>query len=123
MQMDYIIVPTKSPHTFLNLYKTEAKMFFICSPAFYVNYFKMLSEMIKDREPLTPELNVKAMTYFATLPVAEPWIASRKGILQDHNRILNKPPREYGLFFEFQLYPSFSYIEFNSSQYWLSCDS
>lgn len=42
---DYVTVPTRSPHTFSNPYDEEAKFFNTYTPAFYINYFKMLSQM------------------------------------------------------------------------------
>lgn len=44
---DYVTVPTRSPHTFSNPYDEEAKFFNTYTPAFYINYFKMLSQMGK----------------------------------------------------------------------------
>ncbi|KAJ5109142.1 hypothetical protein N7456_005817 [Penicillium angulare] len=68
---DYIVVPTKSPHTFSNPTDEEAVFFNTLTPAFYINYFKLLSDLVEGGE-LTPEANQKAMAYYATIPVAEP---------------------------------------------------
>ncbi|GAD93874.1 hypothetical protein NECHADRAFT_41989 [Paecilomyces variotii No. 5] len=69
---DYVVVPTRSPHTFSNVGKGTAKIFSTYSPAFYVNYFKLLSELCEDGKPMSPEANRKAMAYYATIPVPEP---------------------------------------------------
>lgn len=45
---DYVTVPTRSPHTFSNPYDEEAKFFNTYTPAFYINYFKMLSKMSEE---------------------------------------------------------------------------
>ncbi|KAJ5232071.1 hypothetical protein N7468_005027 [Penicillium chermesinum] len=68
---DYVVVPTRSPHTFSNSTDEEARFFNTFTPAFYINYFKILGEFAKEGG-LTPEVNKKAMAYFATLPVPEP---------------------------------------------------
>lgn len=69
---DYVVVPTRSPHTFSNIGPGTAKIFSTYSPAFYVNYFKLMSEMSEEGKPMSAEANVKAMAYYATIPVAEP---------------------------------------------------
>ena len=48
---DYVTVPTRSPHTFSNPYDEEAKFFNTYTPAFYINYFKMLATMGKAVRP------------------------------------------------------------------------
>lgn len=68
---DYVVVPTRSPHTFSNPTDEEACFFNTFPPAFYINYFKLLSEFCKEGA-MTPDLNRKAMSYFATLPVPQP---------------------------------------------------
>lgn len=68
---DYVVVPTKSPHTFSNPFDEEARFLNTFTPAFYINYFKLLSELAESG-PLTAEINKKAMSYYATLPVPEP---------------------------------------------------
>lgn len=45
---DYVTVPTRSPHTFSNPYDEEAKFFNTYTPAFYINYFKMLATMAQE---------------------------------------------------------------------------
>jgi len=44
---DYVTVPTRSPHTFSNPYDDEAKFFNTYTPAFYINYFKLLATLGK----------------------------------------------------------------------------
>jgi len=45
---DYITVSTRSPHTFSNPYDEEAKFFNTYTPAFYINYFKLLNKMLTE---------------------------------------------------------------------------
>lgn len=61
-------VPVRAPHTFNNPFDEEAKFVCIFSPAFYVNYFKLLSDLTGER-PMTPQIALKAMASYATLPV------------------------------------------------------
>ncbi|KAK5936918.1 hypothetical protein PMZ80_010856 [Knufia obscura] len=68
---DYVTVPTRSPHTFSNPYDEEAKFFNTYTPAFYINYFKMLATMAQEGTPMKPEDNRRAMAYFATIGVTE----------------------------------------------------
>jgi mannose-6-phosphate isomerase-like protein (cupin superfamily) len=65
---DFVTVPIRAPHTFSNPFDVEAKFVNTYSPAFYINYFKMLGEMIGDGA-MTPQKNLEAMASFATLPV------------------------------------------------------
>lgn len=65
---DYVTVPVRAPHTFSNPFDEEARFFNTFSPAFYVNYFKLLSDMAGGG-PLTREINKKAMASYATIPV------------------------------------------------------
>lgn len=69
---DYVVVPTKSPHTFSNPSDATSRFFTTFTPAFYINYFKMLSELTEKGKPMSEEANRKAMAYYATLPVPEP---------------------------------------------------
>lgn len=66
---DYIVVPVRAPHTFSNPFDEEARFFNTFTPAFYINYFKLLSNMAAEGKPLSPEVNVQAMAHYATLPV------------------------------------------------------
>lgn len=69
---DYVVVPTKGPHTFSNPSDEESRFFNTFTPAFYINYFKLLSEFSEEGKPLSKEANQRAMSYYATLPVPEP---------------------------------------------------
>jgi hypothetical protein len=62
-------VPVRAPHTFSNPHAEEAKFFNTYTPAFYINYFKLLGSMIAEGEMMTPEKNLEAMANYATLPV------------------------------------------------------
>ncbi|OAP58080.1 hypothetical protein AYL99_07170 [Fonsecaea erecta] len=68
---DYVTVPPRSPHTFSNPYDQEAKFFNTYTPAFYINYFRLLATMNEQGQPMNPEANRKAMGYFATIGVAD----------------------------------------------------
>jgi hypothetical protein len=58
---DYVTVPPRSPHTFSNPYDEPAKFFNTYTPAFYINYFKLLATMNEAGQPMNPEANRKAM--------------------------------------------------------------
>lgn len=59
----------QAPHTFSNATDEEARFINTYTPAFYINYFKMLGEMIEDGGAMTPERNKAAMASFATIPI------------------------------------------------------
>lgn len=63
---DYMTVPIRSPHTFSNPTDEEAKLFFTSTPSFYINYFKLLSQMGDKGKPMPAEANMQAMALFAT---------------------------------------------------------
>lgn len=65
---DYVVIPTRSPHTFSNPFNEEARFFNTFTPAFYINYFKLLSELAEAGE-LNPESGARAMGNYATLQV------------------------------------------------------
>ena len=65
---DYVTVPTRAPHTFGNPFDEDAVFFNTFTPAFYVNYFKLLSDMAKEG-PVGPPQIMEAMAAYATLPV------------------------------------------------------
>jgi len=65
---DFVTVPIRAPHTFSNPFDVEAKFLNTYTPAFYINYFKMLGELVGSGE-MTPQKNLEAMASFATLPV------------------------------------------------------
>ncbi|CCD47572.1 hypothetical protein BofuT4_P035520.1 [Botrytis cinerea T4] len=67
---DYVVVPTRAPHTFSNETDEEAKFVNTFTPAFYIHYFKLLAKMMEEGKELTPEINLAAMAYYATIPVS-----------------------------------------------------
>jgi len=69
---DFLSVPVRAPHTFSNPFDEEAVFFNTYTPAFYINYFKLLGSMIEEGGQMTPERNLKAMANYATLPVPQP---------------------------------------------------
>ena len=66
---DYVVVPIRAPHTFSNPTDTESRFFNTFTPAFYINYFKLLGSMAQEGKPIPPEISLKAMANYATLPV------------------------------------------------------
>lgn len=67
---DYVVVPTHSPHTFGNESADEELVIYnTFTPAFYVNYFRLMAKMIKERgtQGLTPEISQQAMAAYATI--------------------------------------------------------
>jgi oxalate decarboxylase/phosphoglucose isomerase-like protein (cupin superfamily) len=84
---DYVVVPTRAPHTFSNETDEEARFINTFTPvsgwsasawegalmltaqAFYIHYFKLLSSLIAEGKEMTPEVNKQAMAYYATIPV------------------------------------------------------
>ncbi|TKA74839.1 hypothetical protein B0A49_03263 [Cryomyces minteri] len=66
---DYVVVGVRAPHTFSNPFDVEARFFNTFTPAFYINYFKLLSQLADEGKPLSPGINRQAMASFATLPV------------------------------------------------------
>jgi len=68
---DYVTVPTRAPHTFSNPFDQEAKFINTLTPAFYVNYFKLLAEVsVKDKK-MMKEKNLECMARYATVPAKE----------------------------------------------------
>jgi oxalate decarboxylase/phosphoglucose isomerase-like protein (cupin superfamily) len=65
---DFVTVPIRAPHTFSNPFDEEAKFVNTYTPAFYINYFKMLAELVGEGQ-MTPEKNEQAMASFATITV------------------------------------------------------
>ena len=66
---DYMVVPIRAPHTFSNPGDEEARIFFTSTPSFYINYFKLLSQLAKPDAPLPAEVTMQAMAMFATIQV------------------------------------------------------
>ncbi|KAF2442749.1 RmlC-like cupin [Karstenula rhodostoma CBS 690.94] len=65
---DYVTVPIRAPHTFSNPFEVEAKFFNTFTPAFYIDYFKILAEVSKSDEKMSKEKNLEVMARFATMP-------------------------------------------------------
>jgi quercetin dioxygenase-like cupin family protein len=68
---DYVTVPIRAPHTFSNPTDQEAKFFNTYTPAFYIDYFKVLAETLKGDEKMSKEKNIEVMGRFATMPAME----------------------------------------------------
>ncbi|KAH8805731.1 RmlC-like cupin domain-containing protein [Xylogone sp. PMI_703] len=66
---DYVVVPIRAPHTFSNPTDGESRFINTFTPAHYIHYFKLVSELIGKGEKMTPEINAEAMAYYATIPV------------------------------------------------------
>jgi hypothetical protein len=66
----YVVVPPRSPHTFSNPFDHEAKSVTF-TPAYYIQYFKLLATMAEPGKPMNPETNRKAQAYFATIGVTD----------------------------------------------------
>ena len=69
---DYVVVPPRAPHTFSNPTGEQMKFFNTFTPAFYVQYFKLMAEWARKGEKLDAEKVRKAMAYFATIGVEGP---------------------------------------------------
>jgi oxalate decarboxylase/phosphoglucose isomerase-like protein (cupin superfamily) len=65
---DYVTVPTRAPHTFSNPTDEEAKFFNTYTPAFYIDYFKILAEVSRRDKMMSKEKNLEVMARFATMP-------------------------------------------------------
>ena len=76
---DFVSVPTRAPHTFSNPFDEEAKFVNTYTPAFYINYFKMLSQIIGQEGKMTPEANKQAMSHFATIPIPKDYLEKHVG--------------------------------------------
>jgi len=76
---DFVSVPPRAPHTFSNPFDEEAKFFNTFTPAFYINYFKLLSSLIADGEQMTPEKNIQAMSQYATIPIPKEYLEKHVG--------------------------------------------
>jgi mannose-6-phosphate isomerase-like protein (cupin superfamily) len=55
---DYVTVPIRAPHTFSNPTNEEAKFFNTFTPAFYIDYFKILAEIVRN-----PDVRTACETY------------------------------------------------------------
>ncbi|KAI1433216.1 RmlC-like cupin domain-containing protein [Xylaria sp. CBS 124048] len=69
---DYVVVPTRAPHTFSNPTGEDAVFFNTFTPAFYINYFKLMAEMAGgSNRPLSKEEFVEAMAKYATVTASD----------------------------------------------------
>ncbi|KAH8652060.1 RmlC-like cupin domain-containing protein [Xylariales sp. PMI_506] len=71
---DYAVVPTRAPHTFSNPDpEVEARFFNTFTPAYYINYFKLLAAATApgSGQKLTKEAVMEAQMRFATMPAKE----------------------------------------------------
>lgn len=66
---DYVTVPPRSPHTFSNPTDQEGRCICTCTPAFYVNYFRLLSRLQTPGKPMDPKISEKAMAKYGTITV------------------------------------------------------
>lgn len=66
---DYVVVPVRAPHTFSNPTDGESKFLNTYTPAYYINYFKLLGTMVNGERPITAQEHIDAMANYATLPV------------------------------------------------------
>lgn len=76
---DYVTVPTRAPHTFSNPFDEEAKFFNTYTPAFYIDYFRILAELSKEDGVMSKEKNLEVMARFGTVPAKEMMEWSGKG--------------------------------------------
>lgn len=75
---DYVTVPIRAPHTFSNPFDEEAKFFNTYTPAFYIDYFKILAGLSKGDEKMSREKNLEVMRRFATVEAGE-MVAEQSG--------------------------------------------
>ncbi|XP_014551808.1 hypothetical protein COCVIDRAFT_41958 [Bipolaris victoriae FI3] len=68
---DYVTAPIRAPHTFSNPTNEPAKFFNTYTPAFYIDYFKILAEISKTDERMSKEKNIEVMSRYATIPAVE----------------------------------------------------
>lgn len=77
-EADFVSVPIRAPHTFSNPFDTEARFINTFTPAFYINYFKLLASLIDGGE-MTPEKNMQAMSHYATIPIPKEYLEKHVG--------------------------------------------
>lgn len=67
---DYVVVPPLAPHTFSNELNVEATLHCSFTPAYYINYFRLIDQMAaRNGGQLSKEDSVEAMGRYATLQV------------------------------------------------------
>lgn len=64
---DYVVVPTCAPHTFGNDTDQELVLYNTFSPAFYIDYFRVIAAMVEKEGKFTPQIGKDAMERYATL--------------------------------------------------------
>ncbi|KZV92394.1 RmlC-like cupin, partial [Exidia glandulosa HHB12029] len=65
---DFVTVPPRSMHTFSNPFDEPAEMICTFTPAYYVEYFRLLARAAQSGQRLTPADMTAAMANYATLP-------------------------------------------------------
>ncbi|KAH7367582.1 RmlC-like cupin domain-containing protein [Plectosphaerella cucumerina] len=66
---ELMVVPPRAVHTFSNASETEPAEFFMTStPGYYIDYFRMLGQVAKDKKKLTPAETGHLMALFGTFP-------------------------------------------------------
>ena len=66
-QGDYVVVPIDAPHTFANPFDEPAVFFNSFTPAFYVNYFRELEQLLAGGPPSREQITA-VMARYATIP-------------------------------------------------------
>lgn len=66
---EMVTVPVRLPHKFSNPFDEEAIFINTATPGFFVRYFEHLENLIGEGKVLTPEVNMEALTRFATIPL------------------------------------------------------
>lgn len=66
---DFVTVPVRAPHTFSNPTDQEAKFYNTYTPAYYINYFKLLGTYVKEGRAISPKEHLNAVSNYATIPV------------------------------------------------------
>ncbi|KAJ0383765.1 hypothetical protein COL922a_009796 [Colletotrichum nupharicola] len=74
---DYVTVPVRAPHTFSNPTDQEAKFYNTYTPAYYINYFKLLGTYVKEGKPISPKEHLDAMSNYATIPVPRKYMEKK----------------------------------------------
>ena len=63
---DYVVVPPKAVHTWSNPFDEEAEFFNTFTPAYYVDYLRLVAAKARGGKPLSQEQQAAAMAQFAT---------------------------------------------------------
>ena len=69
---DYVTVPIRAPHTFSNPTDKKSRVFITFTPAFYIDYFKILAELSKSDSKMSKEKNLEVSN---TAP-SKHWLSS-----------------------------------------------